>query len=71
MKKKLQPQDFDGYIHCEVTIECQKCKKIEGDYDMDEWDFAKILIKKGWKISSRDTLYCPKCAKKYLKTESK
>lgn len=66
---KKEAIDYIEYMQTEINVECQarNCEKTEGAWNEDEIEFAKDLVKAGWKISSKGTLYCPACAKKHLK----
>lgn len=66
--KKQDPYDFEEYIESSVTVDCQGdgCTKSHGQWCMDEIDFAKECIKKGWRIIN-DELLCPSCVKKLTK----
>lgn len=70
MKKKIDPYDLVDFVLTEVSVQCQGkiCGKMEGAQHMEDYDLCKYIIKKGWKVSSRGTLYCPSCVKKYLKS---
>lgn len=60
--------DIVEYIETFHEVSCQgkKCKHGETGFG-DEFSFAGDLWKRGWRISSKGTLYCPDCAKKHLK----
>jgi hypothetical protein len=45
----------------ECSIQCQKCKKVEKDYNTDDYYFAEKLIHKGW-IFKRGRILCDDCS---------
>lgn len=72
MSKRQDPYEFEEYIESTVTVDCQGdgCVKSHGQWQMDEIDFAKECIRKGWKIIDGELL-CPSCAKKKSVTKKK
>lgn len=64
MKKHSYLEIVDA-VTVEVSVECNSCEKIDGDWNIDDIEFSKQLFKKGWRFISNDLL-CPKCAKKKL-----
>jgi len=48
-------------ILVECSIQCQKCKKVEKDYNTDDYYFAEKLIHKGWTFK-RDRILCDECS---------
>jgi hypothetical protein len=71
MSNKKESIDLVEYMEVTITVDCQAtgCEKSDGAWCDDEFEFAKELWKKGWRISRQGTLYCPKCVKKYLKQQ--
>jgi hypothetical protein len=49
-------------ILVECSIQCQKCKKNEVDYNTDDYYFSEKLIQKGWTFK-RDRILCNDCNK--------
>ena len=49
-------------------IECSNCDKVGGEYCMDEFDAANEFIKKGWRGTKHNNIYCPECSKIKLTT---
>lgn len=47
-------------ILVECSIQCQKCKKEEKTYSLDDFSFADKLIKNGWTYN-RDKILCNEC----------
>lgn len=69
-KKEQQILDkIQEAIVIECSIQCQKCKKIKSDYNMDDYYFAEKLIHEGWTFK-RDRILCEKCAFKIKKRRS-
>jgi hypothetical protein len=70
---KKEAIDLVEYMEVQIEINCQgrNCEKSDGAWGEDEFEFAKDLWKKGWRISRQGTLYCPSCSKKHLKNNSK
>lgn len=70
MSAKKESIDLIEYMETEIKIDCQSrgCEESDGGWCVDEVEFAKDLWKKGWRISRQGTLYCPKCAKKKIKS---
>ncbi len=64
--KKYKPQDLEDAIETVCSISCSKCKSDDGAYNTDEFYASQDLFKKGWRATDKN-IYCPKCAKKYLK----
>lgn len=66
---KRTPDDLVDFIITEHSVDCMKCDTVEGYHGCDDsLEFADYLFKKGWRATVKtDILYCPKCAKKYLK----
>lgn len=46
----------------ECSINCQKCKRNEIEYDTDDHSFTEKLIKKGWTFK-RGRVICDSCNK--------
>lgn len=67
MIKKPEAIDLVEYMETEIKIDCFGCDATDESWVADEVDFAKDLFKKGWRVTSRGNVYCPKCAKKKLK----
>ena len=67
-KRKVRYTDNQLEEFCleEVSIECTKCKKVDGEYNSDLYFAAPNFFSKGWRATSQNC-YCPECAKKYLK----
>lgn len=64
--KKYNSEQLIGFCLQEVTIECAKCKKVDGEYQ-SSLDYAMPeFFSRGWRATEKHC-YCPKCAKKYLK----
>lgn len=54
------------FIECISMIKCSKCNVIETiALDADE-AAEQFIITGGWKATAK-SVYCPKCAKKYIK----
>ena len=68
MSKRASYMDLFDAINVEVTVECQSCEKIDGDWDVDAAEFSQYLFKKGWRLKDQDVL-CPKCVKKLKKAK--
>jgi Zn finger protein HypA/HybF involved in hydrogenase expression len=51
-----------------VEIQCTKCKRTEVNFQTDEFYFADELMEGGWR-ATKNNIYCPDCAKKYLKVK--
>lgn len=64
--KKKELRNLAESTLVEVSIECDKCKKANGTQFTDEDYFAEELYSKGWRCPV-SKVYCPDCAKKYLK----
>lgn len=47
-------------IMTECSVECQKCKQVERLGGIEEYDFAKWVIFRGWSITQR-LLMCSRC----------
>lgn len=59
--------NLEDFIIEETTseINCSKCSNYDGS--QNELDYTKhIFFKKGWR-ATKNNVYCPICAKKYLK----
>ena len=72
MPKKLSKTDriknilWDN-IESEHSIRCSKCNYIGKIINYsDEWDAVDEFYNKGWR-TGKTFVYCPSCAKKYLK----
>lgn len=63
VKKEEMIERMAEYCEVDVSVECQQCDKGEGDFGIDENDFAKELYKKGWRIKN-EMILCPRCVKK-------
>lgn len=62
------PEDLVEAIVVIHMIRCDACDVRDEEVAMSsEEDSAFELYKKGWRITSRQKVYCPKCAKKKLK----
>ena len=70
IKKETQLENLSESILVEVSIECDKCKKVNGAQFTDEYYFAEELYSEGWRCPA-GKVYCPVCAKKYLKPVKK
>ena len=68
MGKWNDPYEFEEYIKTTAEADCQVegCNKSHAEWCMDEIEFAKSLIRKGWRII-KGVLHCSSCAKKKLK----
>lgn len=64
MGVKSTADDLDGWYMVEATIECTKCRAIDGTEN--DYDAAEEFYDGGWR-ATENHCYCPKCAKKYLK----
>ena len=53
-------------IETKYVIECSKCSNKEIGFETYEDYFAEELIELGWR-ATENTIYCPVCAKKFLK----
>jgi hypothetical protein len=56
-------------IVIEVEIQCTKCGRKIGNCQTDEFYFAEELMEFGWRATANN-IYCPDCAKKYLKAKN-
>lgn len=63
--KKKTPKDLWEFCQVTTTIECMKCNAVGGGFG-EELEVSDNLFKKGWRATP-NKVYCPKCAKKYLK----
>lgn len=59
------PEDLLDFIATESTIKCNKCKGGASTY-ADSYDSLDEFFHLGWR-ATKDNVYCPKCAIKYLK----
>jgi len=64
---KFKVEDFMGFTQTVNIIICTKCNLHYPVNEMDEWDAITHFIQKGWRATEKHC-YCPKCAKKYLKS---
>ena len=55
-------------IMVECSIECNKCRKTNSVMQTDEYYFSEELLELGWRATPHN-IYCPACAKKYLKSK--
>jgi len=60
-KEKLIFDKVQEAILVECSIQCQKCKKVEKDYNTDDYYFAEKIIHKGWTFK-RDRILCDECS---------
>ncbi len=67
MSKKYKPDDLDGYVFTTTDISCSKCSESDTTGG-DEYEAMKYFFNKGWRATPNNC-YCPKCAKKYLKSK--
>ncbi len=66
-KKEYTAEQLHDFCLEETTVECGKCKTISGH--MGDADYAsERFFEEGWKATPNN-IYCPKCAKKYLKSK--
>lgn len=64
MMTKKEEKIFDNIqeaILVECSIQCQKCKKILKEYNIDDYSFAEKLISKGWTVK-RNKVLCDECS---------
>lgn len=66
--KKYSYLDIVDAVNVEVTVECNQCEKIDGDWNTDDVEFSKELFRKGWRFVKKDLL-CPKCFKNLTKVK--
>ncbi len=69
-KKKHTSDQLGSYCNEETTTEiaCTKCEKDKTVW-ADEYEAVEEFFKLGWRATPLHC-YCPKCAKKYLKSTS-
>lgn len=65
-KKKYNADQLEDNILIEASIECTKCKSGDLEMHTDQYYAADEFFKKGWRATPNN-VYCPKCAKTYLK----
>jgi hypothetical protein len=70
MAKKKTADDLIDFIQVLSSIECSKCKAADCCWMADEFSASESLFKKGWR-ATQSNIYCPKCAKKHLKSLEK
>ena len=61
---------IDKAIVIDLSIKCSKCNKISGGWCYNEYNFSEDLLELGWRATVKN-IYCPECAKKYLKNEKR
>jgi len=64
-------KEFDnilGWTESEHSIRCSKCGCVDTKHMIDEAYYAvENFITDGWRCP-KEKVYCPSCAKKYLKS---
>lgn len=67
-------KEFDnifGWTESSHSIKCSKCNAVGTQHMIDEAFYAvQNFITNGWRCPKQH-VYCPKCAKKYLKPINK
>lgn len=56
-------------VVCVSSIDCTRCGAIDTTL-ADDYDAAKIFHQRGWAATELH-VYCPECARKYLKSKEK
>jgi len=69
MSKKYLAADLGEDIMTTCDIQCSKpnCKESASLHCIDEYGAADVFFENGWR-RTENYCYCPKCAKKYLKS---
>ena len=60
-KEERQFDKIHGSILVECSIDCQKCRNTKNAYNIDDYDWAEILIRDGW-VYKNGIVLCPTCA---------
>jgi len=58
--------DLMDHIQYYAEIKCCKCRTIDSDANASDMYTPEKFFKKGWRATTAK-VYCPACAKKYLK----
>lgn len=69
MKKKYKAEDLEDFIdeETECEIQCSLCGDTANEFGESYYE-KNTFFKKGWRAVDDENVYCPKCAKKKLKS---
>ena len=70
MDKKKEKDLLYENIETTCDIYCSNCNEADSAHHIDEFGSAEYFQDKGWRATEYNT-YCPKCAKKKLKSKLK